>query len=76
MSFKGTGYPYDRQSQQITPGPYGNKSPSQPMEEGRAIDNYTVGVKGILVCMENGTQITNNNFSSMAVDSQYHLRSP
>ena len=28
------------------PGPYDNKRHAQPMDEGRVIDNYSVGVQG------------------------------
>lgn len=36
------------------PGPYDNRDPSQAMEEGSVIDNYTVGVWEIPICMGNG----------------------
>ena len=34
------------------PSPYDNRGPSQSTEEGRVIDNYTVGVQGIPIAWE------------------------
>lgn len=58
------------------PGPYDNRGSVQPMEEGRMIDNYTVGVQGMSICMGSGTQclnITSQVWLSMVNTTQdYH----
>lgn len=41
------------------PGPYDNQGPTWPMEEGKEIKNYTVGVQGVPICMRNGIQCLN-----------------
>lgn len=41
------------------PDPHDNSGPSQPVEEGRVIDNHTVGAQGIPLCLANGTQCLN-----------------
>ena len=52
------------------PGPYDNPGPALSMEKGRVIDNYTIGIQGIPICMGNGT----HNLSGMASHSQYFVR--
>ena len=39
------------------PGPYDNKRHAQPMDEGRVIDNYSVGVQGFQILTENENQL-------------------
>lgn len=59
------------------PGPYDNRGPAQPMEEGKEIKNYTVGVQ-VPICMRNGIQCLNIIFqvqlSIINTTQDYHIK--
>ena len=51
MSWGDTHIPVVVNQSSWLPGPSDKRGPSQPMEEGRVIDAYTVGVQGFSICM-------------------------
>ncbi|XP_022431904.1 endogenous retrovirus group K member 25 Env polyprotein-like [Delphinapterus leucas] len=58
------------------PGPFDDRGPLKPEEEGRIIENYTVGVNGPPICMGKGDHCLKMNYqawlSIVKNESRYH----
>ncbi|XP_029093418.1 endogenous retrovirus group K member 6 Env polyprotein-like [Monodon monoceros] len=58
------------------PGPFDDRGPLKPEEEGRIIENYTVGVNGPPICMGKGDHCLKMNYqawlSVVKNESRYH----